>query len=495
MLHCDRCGYECVANTWLTERICPVCRLGTMRGGLAAGGFRVHNGAVVPRNLAVPAYVPVTVGRSWPWQTFNYFANESGEAYRTFLLNNTRYVGKFTNIVVPDAGRFAWLTPYTGNKHNRTHFTQMVLALVAQAKFVANGGRFPRLIEPFLGSGQVFLHAGAWGPSFNHGVSLFHEVIGGDLNPYVIAAYQFVQAYGASAASDYLRSAENMDNQQVDQYPVNLRELNLNGRNRVNDTDNPGRAHEAGVLYIWLVNRCLRGSSLNLHGGINAGRNLDLDLTKVRQREGATIDAVRTGMGRVKMSYQRRDFAKTCALAEATDIVFMDCPFPRFSNVVPKAALDRPETFGSVAANTYGTGDDGSGLQTRIVQEAARLIARGTTVILCNFANPGLVLAYRELLTGIPADSRRDFVYTYRSPSTASEAYQITILPGNNVDFSGLPRQIWNGWTTAGGDNIETQEYLDPPQMETDSDSDVDDNVADSDYVQGSGDEDYDSED
>jgi hypothetical protein len=42
--------------------------------------------------------------------------------------------------------RFAWLTPYTGNKHNRAYFTQLVLAEVAKAKFVDNLGRLPRLM-------------------------------------------------------------------------------------------------------------------------------------------------------------------------------------------------------------------------------------------------------------------------------------------------------------------------------------------------------------
>lgn len=494
MLHCDRCGYEKAGNSWNAGQICQVCRIGTMRAGLAASGFRVDHGTVVPRQLVAPAYQATTVGQVQDWQAFNYFAGESGDAYRTFLLANTRYVGAFTNILVPDPGRFAWLTPYTGNKHNRTHFTQMLLALVARAKFTANGGRFPRLIEPFLGSGQVFLHAGAWGPSFNQGLPLFHEVIGGDLNPYVIAAYRFVQAFGTAAAPDYLLSAKNMDESQVDQYPVALRELNLNGRARVADTDNPGEGHEAGVLYIWLVNRCLRTSSLNPQGGINARRNTDLDLARVRQREGATIEAVRAGMGQVRMSYAERDFAQTCALAGASDIVFMDCPFPKFSNRVPDPTPQRPETFGSATANTYGTGDDGAALQTRIVQEAARLTAQGTTVILCNFANPGLVLAYRGLMTGIAPDQQRDFVYTYRSPSTQSEAYQITILPGSNVDFSGLPQQIWNNWASVGGDNIETQEYLDQSAMEVDSDDGSDDSGEDPDYVEGSGDEDYDSD-
>jgi hypothetical protein len=276
-------------------------------------------------------------------------------------------------------------------------------------------------------------------------------VIAGDLNPYVIAAYEFIQAFGDALVQDYLLSAQSLD--EHDTFDNVANELNTNGARRLANQDNLGERHEAAMMYIWLVNRCLRGSKLNDRGGVTASVNTALNRGAVRVREGNTLAAVLATLRTIRFQATCQDFAATCATAQASDIVFMDCPFPKFSNKVPTTELNQPETFGSETANTYGTGDDGAGLQTRIVQEAARLTAQGTTVILCNFANPGLVLAYRNLLTGIGDGDKRHYVYTYRSPSTESEAYQLTILPGHNVDFSAVPQRIRDRWNYAGGDD------------------------------------------
>ncbi len=485
--HCDHCGFEKVYAK-APAPLCAVCGLGTMVAGQADTGFTVgRDGGLVVRGIARPQYRPKRQGTVAAPDSFNYFTGVVGKSYQAFIRQNTTFVGKFTNIMVPDPGRFAWLSPYTGNKHNRTHFTQLVIACVAQAKFKANGGKFPALIEPFVGSGQIFLHACTWGPALNEGVPLFCKVIAGDLNPYLIAAYQFILDYKDSAVPDYLGSATSMDSF-AGQFGAVVTELNDHGRDRLANKYNVGELHEAAVMYIWLVNRCLHGSSLNATG-VNATVNAKLDRAKVRRREGQAITAVLATLRGTSFSYACRDFAQTTALAQPSDIVVMDCPFPKFAYTVPTVVPDRPETFDSVTANTYGTGDDGAALQSRIVDEAKRLTDRGTTVILCNFANPGLVLAYRKLLTGIADADKRHFIYTYRSPSTKSEAYQLAILPGANVDFSGLPAIIRARWQAAGGDdgyNVNNQEYFDGQGMEVDYDEPSgpgDEDSGDEDYV------------
>jgi hypothetical protein len=130
-------------------------------------------------------------------------------------------------------------------------------------------------------------------------------------------------------------------------------------------------------------------------------------------------------------TFSCQDFEVTCDLAKPTDIVFMDCPFPAFTKLIPAPGTKNPES--SKAANTYGVDEDNEdvGLQTRIVNVTRKLINQGTTVMLCNFANPGIVRAYSALLwddTGIPQKFRRWFTYTYCSPARASEAYLLTIL-------------------------------------------------------------------
>jgi len=286
----------------------------------------------------------------------------------------------------------------------------------------------------------------------------------------VIAAYKFILAYGDDILQDYLRSAKAMDDNdgQFGEFGNVLTELATHGRDRLADDVNVGRLHEAAMMYIWLVNRCLRGSSLNMQTmGINAQPNPKLNRATVRAREKRTLAAVLSLLRNIEFQAQCRDFAETTALATDDDIVFMDCPFPKFANTVPGTWPARPEDYGSVSANTYGTGDDGASLQRRIVDEARRLRDQGTTVILCNFANPGLIKAYCDLMTNVTVAHRRRFVYTYRSPSTQSEAYQLAIIPGQNVDFSGLPKIIRDCWIAAGGDDgyeLDHQEFFDGPK-------------------------------
>lgn len=495
IFHCNHCGYEAYfAHQPAGTVYCEICETGQMLAGPRPDGF------TDPVNIAVDGAYHYQVALSGNVQsagTFNYFTGMVGARYQKFIREQTTYAGRFTNILVPDPERFAWLTPYTGNKHNRTHFTQLVLACVAQAKAEANGDVRPKLIEPFVGSGQIFLHACTWGKVLGDGNNPFSGVIAGDLNPYVIAAYKFILAYGGDVLQDYLRSAKAMDDSDGlgAEFGRVLTDLATQGRDRLADDLNVGRMHEAGMMYIWLVNRCLRGSSLNMQTmGINAQPNPQLTRATVRAREKRTLAAVLSLLRTIDFQAECRDFAATTALATDDDIVFMDCPFPKFAYTVPDIWPARPEDYGSVAANTYGTGDDGESLQRRIVDEARRLRDQGTTVILCNFANPGLIKAYRDLMTNVPAGDRRHFVYTYRSPSTQSEAYQLAIIPGQNVDFGGLPTIIRNRWVAAGGDDgyeLDHQEFFDgqkkpqQDQMDVDSSSSEHDDSEDESYMPG----------
>ncbi|HTU74888.1 MAG TPA: DNA adenine methylase [Trebonia sp.] len=416
------------------------------------------------------AYQPRRVAGEQYLSDLNFFASAGPRHYQEFIQAETVFMGRFNKVLLPDVTRYAWLSPYTGNMHNRRHFTQAALAQVAIAQFKANKGVFPRLIEPFVGSGQVFLNACCYGPSFNQGIPLFHQVIGGDLNPYVVAAYKVFRARGAGFAQRYVEYAATLDGDFVTAFKQRIAYLNEQGAAAATESDmsqRVGTAEFAVMSYIYVVNRCLRGSRLNRDRGVTATPNEGVNLDGVRQRElsalTSTCDEI-TALGRVAFICQ--DFEATCALAASNDIVFMDCPFPRFSRQVPKDA--GPSVGGLQAAGTYGVGDDGGQLQDRIVAVTQKLLEQGTTVILCNFANPGLVRAYSNLLwddTGIPVEDRRWFTFTYCSPSTTSEAYQLTILPGRGKFYlNDVPATLRQLWRQCGGDdNFEPpgrQEYF-----------------------------------
>jgi site-specific DNA-adenine methylase len=481
---CDLCGYE-VHNVAMRPARCEVCGLGTMCVGRGTRGFAVRDGAPVPRNLPVPGYEPTWTGQEDKPEKFNYFAGDAGKRYQEFVQERTVYIGHFTKIMVPEPERFAWLVPYTGNAHNRTHFTQLVLATVAQAKFIDNGGKFPRLIEPFLGSGQVFLHASTWGPAFNNGLPLFHQVIGGDLNGYLIAAFTALDMDRHNAVNAYISCAERWDNAYEESHALFTNELDKYGRVAVTQPRTK-EARDAAFRYIWLVNRCLRGTKINNLGGVAASLNPDLksQLHLVRRRERNSLTAICEVLGKISFTASCQDFAATCSTATANDIVFMDCPFPKFTRLIPPTTTsdkDLPAYFGETA-NTYGTDSDGS-LQSRIIAESRRLVQKGTTVILCNFANPGLVVAYSRLVAAVVGDHNlRHYTYTYRSPSTTSEAYQLTVIPGKrDIVVPTVPDTIRHNWVAVGGDDnftVDRQEFFRPAGLDgmevDDQDDDAD---------------------
>jgi hypothetical protein len=270
-------------------RPCAVCGIGHMRQDRQGRGFSVTKDyQPVPRNLPVREYQPVHQGGMGGPANFNYFAGENGAKYQAFIQQNSIYVGKLTNILVPEPKRFAWLSPYTGNKHNRAHFTQLVLARVARAKFVDNEGRLPRLIEPFVGSGQVFLNACYWGPTLNAGMPLFSAVVGGDLNHYVIGAYRAMSELGDNVGLEYQKLAGTWDQNLERSYNQLVTDLELSGKaDLANAATNPAAARAAAFKYIWLVNRCLRGAKLTHGGGVLAKLHPDATnrLSVIRLRE------------------------------------------------------------------------------------------------------------------------------------------------------------------------------------------------------------------
>ncbi|MCX4758398.1 hypothetical protein [Kitasatospora purpeofusca] len=470
-IHCDRCGFERLYTGAQNQdgMPCVVCGLGRMRNGRPARGFTIGaDFRPVPHDMVVPNYHAVRTGtRSTP-SDFNYFAGIHGSAYQDFVQEHTSYIGAFTNLLVPESEQFAWLTPYTGNKHNRTHFTQLALARVAQAKFVDNKGRLPRLIEPFVGSGQIWLNSACWGKAFTGGVQPFASVVAGDLNHYVIGSYWTMRRLGARFVDEYLKLAQAWDADLPHRFAQLIEETRTGKAELARAGEDPATAMMTCFKYIWLVNRCVHGTKLGPGGAVVATckERTAGELAALRAQERERLGAVRDKVVGTMFDFECRDFRRTCELAEPGDIVFMDCPFPAFSNgLVPGDAVS-PETADSRTANTYGTGDDGAAFQKVIVDVARELSREGVTVLLCNFANPGLVHAYQRLVAnGVAARDLRNYTFTYRSPATTTEAYQLTVVPGaGNRAVTAGPRQILADWHQHGGDDVLAGEFFAPRQ-------------------------------
>jgi site-specific DNA-adenine methylase len=190
---------------------------------------------------------------------------------------------------------------------------------------------FPRLIEPFVGSGQVFLNSCCWGPAFNQGIPLFHEFVGGDLNPYVVATYQCLRVEQAKFITAYRRFAKLWDANVAVSFEERKAWLAEHGATEATGSVLYGKAF-AAMSYIYVVNRCAHGSKLTAGKGLYASLRRGLNgeaLRSVRRRERVTLTNVLGTLGTLAATtFSCQDFEVTCDLAKPTDIVFMDCPFP-----------------------------------------------------------------------------------------------------------------------------------------------------------------------
>ena len=118
----------------------------------------------------------------------NCFVSED-KKYLNFINDETTWVNDFTRFWLPSEDVYAWLSPYTGNAHNRSFFSQLALYVVARSKQCNNRTWHPDLFEPFVGSGQIFMGASAFADLLMKDEP-FQGLGGGDLNPYLICAYQ-----------------------------------------------------------------------------------------------------------------------------------------------------------------------------------------------------------------------------------------------------------------------------------------------------------------
>lgn len=219
-----------------------------MPAGLAA---RFQLGSDL-RFVNKPGIVGEQTGKVTPEGQLNYFSGIVGTGYQQFIATNTIYLERFGNFWLPDCDQFAWLNPYTGNQHNRAMFTHLVIGAVATRLGIVNG-TLPRLVEPFIGSGQIYLNACKHGPGFKRGQPLFAEVVGGDLNHYVIAAHSMMRLLGNDFVTRYKAFAETMDGKaQGDEPDAGYQELrtwtDTNGRAAA--TGEPNARRDAAFAYI-----------------------------------------------------------------------------------------------------------------------------------------------------------------------------------------------------------------------------------------------------
>lgn len=139
--------------------------------------------------------------------SLNCFAQGSGE-YLNLVNTRTTWVNDFTRFWLPTYHAYNWLSPYNGNAHNRSFFTQLVLYVVTKAKHRHNRNWMPDIYELFVGTGQIFMGATAFADLLLEEPP-FDAVGSGDLNRHLIAAYEALKLPGL--VDEYLAAADQLD--------------------------------------------------------------------------------------------------------------------------------------------------------------------------------------------------------------------------------------------------------------------------------------------
>ncbi len=231
---------------------------------------------------------------------------------------------------------------WAGNKYRVLKHITPLLARMPSA----------RLIEPFLGSGAVFLN------------SEFEHYLLSDANPDLIALYQYLQHFG----NDYIEYCKGFFNNKNNTEP-NYYKL----REKFNSTQDISLK---SALFLFLNKHGFNGlCRYNNQGGYNVPYGF-YKKPYFPEKEMAHF---------VKQSklahFQTSDFASVMQEAGNGDVVYCDPPY------VP---LSKTANFSQYAQTAFSAAD-----QARLVKEAKRAAARGAKVIISNHNTEESQLLYQ----------------------------------------------------------------------------------------------------
>jgi site-specific DNA-adenine methylase len=270
----------------------------------------------------------------------------------------------------------AWLSPYTGNQHNRCLFIQ--LALAATMRYSTSPHYASTLFEAFMGSGQVSLNyhwcRGLFG-------SPTVRVRAGDINLPLSCAWENM-CTDSTLVGTYLAYASAWDSQIENAYPVLKHGINLlieclskrrpaspalkkqledylsdwdwQDTNEDEDEDEDEDEEEEeegeadfdfdvesalrrliGILYVYLNNRCVLSTTYNVSTGIVSATIMKdhskSKLSAIREREAKRLALVQKYKGEMSLRFEESDFAATTEGAGLGDLVVYDCPFPEYA--------------------------------------------------------------------------------------------------------------------------------------------------------------------
>lgn len=227
---------------------------------------------------------------------------------------------------------------------------------------------FRRYVEPFVGSGAVFLDL------YNQGRLSGHRVLLSDVNADVIGCYRAIRDE-AEAVIAALQALERDHRTGGREFFYEVRDERFNPlRRNVQTSVDPAAAYtaELAAMLIFLNRTGYNGLfRLNSRGEFNvpAGRQATLricDADNVRRVSGA--------LRRTRVRLETRTFEEAMAEAQRGDFVYLDPPY---------APVSRTAAFTSYTAARFGPEE-----QSRLQRAVIALAERGVHVLLSNSVAP-----------------------------------------------------------------------------------------------------------
>jgi DNA adenine methylase len=207
-------------------------------------------------------------------------------------------------------------------------------------------GSGPRLIEPFAGSGAVFLNAP------------FTSFVAADDNEHLIATFLQVQA----DAHAVLREAETL-------FAPETNDATAFYALREEFNQGPVHTPRHAALFVYLNRHCFNGlCRFNRGGGFN------VPFGRYRAPSLPREEILRFGAAARAVEFRRAGFLETMDRARPGDVVYCDPPY---------APLTPTANFTAYSAGGFGEQE-----QRALAEAARRLAARGVTCVLSNHDTP-----------------------------------------------------------------------------------------------------------
>jgi DNA adenine methylase len=222
-----------------------------------------------------------------------------------------------------------------------------------------------RLIEPFVGSGSIFLNTD------------YPEYILGDSNPDLIQLYNYVKSSGKSFI-DYVESLFSFSNREQFYY-----------KNRETFNDPSTSPITKAALFIYLNKHCFSGLYR-----VNSGGKFNVPYGKYKSPKFPREELLNFYLKSQNATFYTSDFIDTMDLATEKSVVYCDPPY---------SPLIQKSNFTSYTKDSFGEPE-----HFKLRDKAIELQNKGIPVIISNHFTPFTLELYKDASKIVTLDVQRN---------------------------------------------------------------------------------------